>query len=83
LLLNGYCASKAALNMFTVKLAHEIRETNIVVHSSDPGYTATDLNNLSGPQTIEEGAAETIGLALLTKAGPTGTYSDTAGVVPW
>jgi len=79
----SYSASKAALNMFTVHLAHELRGTPIKVNSSDPGYTATDLNHNSGHQTIPEGAAETIRLALLPKEGPTGTYSDSAGPVPW
>jgi len=79
----GYCASKSALNMFTVQLAWELRDTPIKVNSADPGYTATDINNNSGHQTIAEGAAETIRLALLPDDGPTGTYSDTAGPIPW
>jgi NAD(P)-dependent dehydrogenase (short-subunit alcohol dehydrogenase family) len=79
----GYSASKAALNMLTVQLAYELRDTNIKVNSADPGYTATDLNGHSGPQTIPEGAAETIRLALLPDDGPTGSYSDGSGVVPW
>ena len=40
----GYCASKAALNMMTVQLAWELRDTKIKVNAADPGYTATDLN---------------------------------------
>ena len=81
----GYCGSKAALNIgrFTVLLANELRDTNIKVNSADPGYTATDINNNSGPQTIEEGAAETIRLALLPDDGPTGTFSDSKGPEPW
>jgi len=79
----GYSASKAALNMFTVQLAYELRETPIKVNSADPGYTATDLNHHRGTQTIEEGSAETIRLALLPDDGPTGTYSDKNGIVPW
>jgi NAD(P)-dependent dehydrogenase (short-subunit alcohol dehydrogenase family) len=61
----AYCASKAALNMFTVQLAYELRDANIAVNSVNPGYTATDLNANSGPQTIEEGAAEIVRAALL------------------
>jgi hypothetical protein len=53
------------------------------VNSSDPGYTATDLNNNQGHQTIEEGSAETIRLALLPDDGPTGTFSANAGPNPW
>jgi NAD(P)-dependent dehydrogenase (short-subunit alcohol dehydrogenase family) len=79
----GYCASKAALNMFTVHLAHQLRDTPIKVNSSAPGYTATDLNFHRGTQTVPEGAAETIRLALLPDDGPTGSFSETAGVVPW
>ncbi len=79
----GYNASKAALNMLTVHLAYELRDTKIKVNSADPGYTATDLNGNRGTQTVPEGAAETIRLALLPDDGPTGTYSDSHGIVPW
>ena len=79
----AYNASKAALNMLTVHLAYELRDTPIKVNAADPGYTATDLNHNSGPQTISEGAEETIRLALLPDDGPTGTYSDRRGIVPW
>jgi len=79
----GYNASKAALNMLTVQLAYELRDTPIKVNSADPGYTATDLNEHRGTQTIPEGSAETIRLALLPDDGPTGTYSDSSGIVPW
>jgi NAD(P)-dependent dehydrogenase (short-subunit alcohol dehydrogenase family) len=79
----GYSASKVALNMFTVQLAYELRGTAIKVNSADPGYTATDLNGFRGHQTIPEGAAETIRLALLNDDGPSGTFSNSAGAVPW
>jgi NAD(P)-dependent dehydrogenase (short-subunit alcohol dehydrogenase family) len=79
----GYSASKAALNMLTVQLGYLLRDTAIKVNSADPGYTATDLNGHRGPQTIPEGAAEAIRLALLPDDGPTGTYSDSKGIVPW
>lgn len=79
----GYSASKAALNMLTVQLAYLLRDTAIKVNSADPGYTATDLNGHSGPQTIPEGAAEPVRLALLPDEGPSGTYSDRRGILPW
>jgi NAD(P)-dependent dehydrogenase (short-subunit alcohol dehydrogenase family) len=78
----GYAASKAALNMLTVQLAYELRGASIKVNSVDPGYTATDLNQHRGSQTIPEGAAEIIRLALLAD-GPTGTFSNAQGIVPW
>jgi NAD(P)-dependent dehydrogenase (short-subunit alcohol dehydrogenase family) len=79
----GYGASKAAMNMFTVQLAWELRDTTIKVNSADPGYTATDLNGHSGTQTVEEGAAETVRLSLLPEDGPTGGFFRTAGPDPW
>ncbi|MBX9645863.1 MAG: SDR family oxidoreductase [Xanthobacteraceae bacterium] len=79
----GYSASKAALNMLTVQLGYLLRDSAIKVNSADPGYTATDLNGYRGSQTIPEGAAEAIRLALLPDDGPTGSYSDSKGIVPW
>jgi NAD(P)-dependent dehydrogenase (short-subunit alcohol dehydrogenase family) len=79
----GYSASKAALNMLTVQLARLLSDTNIKVNSAAPGYTATALNDFRGTQTIPEGAVEAVRLALLADDGPTGTYSERTGVVPW
>lgn len=79
----GYNASKAALNMLTVQLARLLRDTAVKVNSAAPGFTATSLNGYRGTQTIPEGAAEVVRLALLPDDGPTGTYSETAGIVPW
>lgn len=81
--LTGYSASKAAMNMLTVHLAYELRDTPIKVNASDPGYTATDLNGNRGHQTVAEGAAETVRLALLPADGPTGGFFATAGPDPW
>ena len=79
----GYNASKAALNMLTVQLAYELRDTPIKVNSANPGYTATDMNGHQGNQTIEEGAAESMRLALLPADGPTGGFFETGAVDPW
>jgi NAD(P)-dependent dehydrogenase (short-subunit alcohol dehydrogenase family) len=79
----GYNASKAALNMLTVQLAYELRDTPIKVNSADPGFTATDLNDHRGHQTIEEGASAPVRLALLPADGPSGGFFDAAGPQPW
>lgn len=79
----GYSASKAALNMLTVQLAHELRTTAIKVNSANPGYTATDLNGFAGTDTPAQGAAEAIRLALLPADGPTGTSSSATASLPW
>jgi NAD(P)-dependent dehydrogenase (short-subunit alcohol dehydrogenase family) len=79
----GYSASKAALNMLTVQLARLLSDTAIKVNSAAPGYTATDLNGFRGTQTIPEGAVEAVRLALLSDDGPTGSFSEKTGIVPW
>lgn len=70
----GYCASKAALNMLTVKLAKELLAEGIKVNAADPGFTATDLNGHSGHRTVEEAAKVVVELATLSPMGPTGGF---------
>jgi NAD(P)-dependent dehydrogenase (short-subunit alcohol dehydrogenase family) len=79
----GYNTSKAAMNMLTILLANELKDTPIKVNSANPGYTATDMNQYRGTQTIEEGAAEPVRLALLPADGPSGGLFSTAGPQPW
>ena len=79
----GYCASKTALNAFTVLMANELRDAGIKVNAADPGYTATDLNHNSGPQTVAEGSEAIVSLATAGPDGPTGTYVDRHGTLPW
>ena len=79
----GYGASKAALNMLTVQLAAELKDSGIKVNSANPGYTATDLNQLRGRQTIPQGAAVAIRLALLPDDGPTGGFFTMSYPQPW
>jgi NAD(P)-dependent dehydrogenase (short-subunit alcohol dehydrogenase family) len=66
--------------------AATLRDEGIVarkVNSADPGFTATDLNNHRGYQTIPQGAAEAIRLALLPDDGPTGGFFSSTGAEPW
>jgi NAD(P)-dependent dehydrogenase (short-subunit alcohol dehydrogenase family) len=78
----AYCASKAALNMFTVQLAYEFRDGSLAVNSINTGYTATDLNGHSGPQTVEEGSAEIVRAALLDPP-ITAKFLETGAAIPW
>lgn len=79
----GYNGSKAILNMMTIQLAWELRDTSIKVNSVNPGYTATDLNDNQGTQTLQEGAAETVRQALAPGDAPSGGFFETQGVLPW
>lgn len=55
-----YNASKAALNMYTIFLAYELRDTPLKVNAVDPGFTATDFNHHSGTGTVEGAAARLV-----------------------
>jgi NAD(P)-dependent dehydrogenase (short-subunit alcohol dehydrogenase family) len=76
-----YSPSKTALNMISSQWARAFPTMRI--NTVDPGYTATDFNNHSGHQTVEEGAEAIVRLAQIGPDGPTGTYQDRHGMVPW
>jgi len=84
----SYVASKAALNAYTIVLAHDLRDTSFKVNAVDPGYTATDFNHHSGPGTVPDAAARVVKAAVLGPDGPTGQFfsDDNApetGISPW
>jgi NAD(P)-dependent dehydrogenase (short-subunit alcohol dehydrogenase family) len=76
-----YSSSKTALNMITTQYAKAL--PGMRVNAADPGYTATDLNGHSGYQTVEEGTDAIVTLAQIPPDGPTGTFVDRKGAVPW
>lgn len=83
-----YGPSKAALNMYTIALAYELRDTPFKVNAVDPGYTATDFNQHSGPGTVEEAAARLVKYVTIDANGPTGKFlsddnSPETGESPW
>jgi len=79
----AYGPSKTALNAVTIAFAQELEGTPIKVNLACPGHTATDLNGHSGPRTVVEAAREPVRLALLGPDGPTGSFSNDAGAIPW
>jgi NAD(P)-dependent dehydrogenase (short-subunit alcohol dehydrogenase family) len=76
-----YTASKSAVTMLTTQYAKAWPD--VKVNAADPGYTATDLNHHSGPQTVTEGTDAIVELATIGVDGPTGQFRDRHGVVPW
>ena len=79
----NYSVSKSAAHAVTLAFALALESTGIKVNAACPGFTSTALNNFAGTRTIEQGAREAVRLALIGADGPTGTFSDEDGPVPW
>ncbi|MBL3655337.1 SDR family oxidoreductase [Fulvivirga sediminis] len=82
-----YASSKAALNMYTVHLAYELRDTNFKVNAVCPGLTATDFTGGNGGD-VETAAGRIVKYAMIGEDGPTGKFfseetNPETGEVPW
>jgi NAD(P)-dependent dehydrogenase (short-subunit alcohol dehydrogenase family) len=68
----------------TIAMAIELEPEGIKVNAVSPGFTKTSLNDYEGTETVEEGAAEGVRVALLGPDGATGTFTHAKlGTVPW
>lgn len=85
--LAAYSVSKAALNMYTIMLAVEFKDSALKINAVDPGFTATDFNHHTGTGTVEVGAARVVKAATLGDEGPTGVFfsedNSKTGISPW
>ena len=77
----AYPSSKSAVNMITTMYAKAF--PGMRINAVDPGYTGTDLNGHRGPQTVEEGVVAIVRMATIGADGPTGSFTDAEGPVPW
>ena len=78
----AYAPSKSFLNAVTVQYARQLAGTPILINLVCPGLVATDFTHFHG-RTPEAGAAAAIRLATLPDGGPTGTYVNDEGAIPW
>ncbi|MCC3428417.1 MAG: SDR family oxidoreductase [Microcoleus sp. PH2017_01_SCD_O_A] len=79
----AYDASKAAVNSFTVHLAHELRNTPVKVNSAHPGWVKTELGGDGAMMDITEGAKTGVQLATLSDDGASGGFFHLGQPVPW
>ena len=79
----AYDTSKAALNSFTIHLAHELAGTKVKVNSAHPGWVKTDMGTDAAPMEIPDGAKTTVWLATLPEDGPTGGFFHMQDTLPW
>lgn len=79
----AYCSSKSAVTMITLQYAKGL--PHIQINAADPGSTNTDLvgdfSNNAKP--ASEGIIPIVKLATIDKDGPTGTFIDSNGSMPW
>ncbi|MFY1672147.1 SDR family NAD(P)-dependent oxidoreductase [Plantactinospora sp. WMMB334] len=77
-----YSASKAAATMLTILYAKS--QPGIKFNALEPGTTATDMTAAFGiGRPPAESARTVVRLATLDADGPTGTFRDEAGELPW
>ncbi len=79
----AYGASKAALNSFTIHLAHALQGTDIKVNSAHPGWVKTDMGGSGAMMELVDGAKTEVDLATLPDDGPTGAYVHLGKTIPW
>lgn len=82
-----YGASKAAMNMYTVHLAYELRDTPFKVNAVCPGYTKTDFTGHNGGE-VEEAGKRIVKYVLIDRDGPSGKFfseesNPQTGEIPW
>ena len=79
----AYNVSKAAVNAYTVQLAHELKDTKIKVNAAHPGWVKTDMGGEGAVMEIEDGAKTSVALATLGADGPNGAYLHMGQPLPW
>jgi NAD(P)-dependent dehydrogenase (short-subunit alcohol dehydrogenase family) len=78
----AYSPTKSYLNAVTVHYARQFAGTGILINAACPGLVATDFTGFHG-RPAREAAATAIRLATLPDGGPTGSFVNDDGVVPW
>jgi NAD(P)-dependent dehydrogenase (short-subunit alcohol dehydrogenase family) len=79
----AYTASKAALNGFTLALAHRLRGTALKVNSAHPGWVRTAMGGDNAPMSVADGAKTAVALATLAADGPSGQFFHLGDRLPW
>jgi NAD(P)-dependent dehydrogenase (short-subunit alcohol dehydrogenase family) len=79
----AYNASKTALNVYTIHLAHALRDTPIKVNSAHPGWVKTELGGENAPMEVEDSWKTSVRLATLDANGPTGGFYHENESLPW
>ena len=77
----GYRMACVCINAMTRMFAYELRGTNVLVNSVDPGWVRTHSANAT--RSVEEGVETTIWLATLPDGGPSGEFFRDKKPIAW
>lgn len=69
-----YSVSKAAVDKYTRDLAAELKGTNVLVNTLDPGWLKTDMGGPQAPGEVESVLPGALVPALLDDHGPSGRF---------
>lgn len=80
----GYRASKCALNMLTVTMAHELRPQGFTCVAMHPGWVRTDMGGQQAPLSVEESVAGMLRVIAGLGVNDSGRFLDYEGRdIPW
>jgi NAD(P)-dependent dehydrogenase (short-subunit alcohol dehydrogenase family) len=77
----GYRMACVGINAMTKFFAEELRGTNILVNSVDPGWVRK--RSAEATRSVEEGVAATIWVATLPDGGPSGQFFRDKAPITW
>lgn len=80
----SYSASKAALNMYSLRLSHDLKDTGIIMIMLHPGWVKTDMGGPHAAITTQESIKSMLQfIDNLTMANSGGYYDYKGQAIPW
>jgi len=80
----SYSASKAALNMYSLRLSHDLKKTGVIVIMLHPGWVKTDMGGPNADITPQDSIKSMLQFFdTLTLDNSGGYYDYTGRIIPW
>ncbi len=80
----SYSASKAALNMYSLRLSHDLKDTGVIVIMLHPGWVKTDMGGPNAAIAPEDSIKSMLQFVDTLTLDKSGGYYDYAGrTIPW